>query len=591
MNLENKTINKYNDSITELSNIFQRVFSNSIENFSGYWHDDKDMMLTYLTFFNKILANPKEFLKIQKNTIEYLNKNKHLSQSVMESFLTKEDKEAIISPQRNDRRFNSEEWSNNPFYSYIKQNYLLINQFYRNIVDEVEIDTKKRRKLNFYTEQFLDALSPSNYFFSNPVAQKEALISNGESIMQGYNNLISDLKKGRVSQTDESAFKVGKNLAYTKGSVVYQNELIQLIQYTPLSEKVKEIPLLIVPPWINKYYILDLQDHNSFVKYAVNEGFTVFMISWKNPSPNMRHIRFDDYVQMGIINAGEVIQEITGVKKVNALGYCLGGTLLGVSAAVLNARKKSWLNSMTFIATMLDFTDVGPMGDVIDEALVRKLERGELREEGVMKGQDMERAFNLIRPKDLIWNYVENNYLLGKKPAAFDVLFWTNDNTNLPAEMYMFYLRHMVLENKLSKRNSLTICDVPINIRKLAVPAFVIGTIEDHISPCHTTFSTTELLKGDVQFVLGGSGHVMGVANPPAKKKYGYWSGGELNEGFDIWRETAKYHEGSWWTPWSKWLGENSGKEVESRKNNGSKQYPEIEAAPGSYVLEKINRD
>ncbi len=581
--------NSFNDTITELSKINQRVFSNSIENFSGYLHDDKDMALTYLTFFNKILVNPKELLKVQNNLLDYINKGQELAKNYFESFSDKNQKDLdVIKPGRHDRRFTAAEWNENPYYSFLKQNYLLINQLMRNIVDEVEIDTKKRRKLNFYSDHFLDALSPTNYFLTNPIAQKLAIESNGESLRQGYNNLLADIKRGRVTQTDQSAFVVGKNLAYTKGAVVYQNELIQLIQYSPLTEKVKEIPLLIVPPWINKYYILDLQDHNSFVKYAVSEGFTVFMISWKNPTPKMGHIRFDDYVQMGVINAGEVIQEITGVKRVNALGYCLGGTLLGVTAAVLKARKKNWLNTMTFLATMLDFNDVGPMGDVIDEALVRKLERGELREEGIMKGHDMERAFNLIRANDLIWNYVENNYLLGKKPSAFDVLFWTNDNTNLPADMYMYYLRQMVLENKLCKRNALTICDVSINIRKVDVPAFVIGTVEDHISPCKTTFATTELLKGDVQFVLGGSGHVMGVANPPAKKKYGYWSGGELNEGFEVWKETSKYHEGSWWTPWSKWLDENSGKELEARKNNGNKQYPEIEAAPGSYVLEKI---
>lgn len=582
-------VSELNEFMEGINRVGHKMMNNYLENFTGYLHDDKDISLTYFSLLNKMLANPKEMIKVQKNVFYFYQQQKQLIKNTLDKSTDgKKEIEPVIIPDNHDRRFNYPEWNEEPFFDFLKQNYLLVNKLMRDIIDDMEIDEKKRRKLNFYSSQYLDALSPSNYLMTNPVAIKEARETNGQSVVKGFKNLMDDINKGRITQTDHTAFEVGKTLAYTEGAVVYQNELIQLIQYKPLTEKVNEIPLLVIPPWINKYYILDLQENNSFVRFAVSQGFTVFIISWKNPNPSMGHIRFDDYVEMGIIKSGDVIQNITGSKKVNALGYCLGGTLLGVSAAVLKGKKKSWLNSMSFLATMLDFSDVGPMGDVIDEALVRKLERGELREEGVMRGQDMEKAFNLIRAKDLIWYYVENNYLMGKDPRPFDVLFWTNDNTNLPAEMYIYYLRNMVLENKLSKRNALAICDVPVNLRKIDVPAFVLGTIEDHISPAHTAFTTTELLNGDVQYVLGGSGHVMGIANPPSKKKYGFWEGGELDGGFDHWKQTAEYRDGSWWTPWSKWLAGKSGKQVVAPKTLGSKNYPELETAPGTYVMEKI---
>ena len=401
---------------------------------------------------------------------------------------------------------------------------------------------------------------------------------------------MADIEKGRISQTDMSAFEPGRNIAITPGAVVYENELIQLIQYSPTTKKVYETPLVIIPPWINKYYILDLRPENSLVKFMVDEGFTTYIISWKNPTPDMGHITFDNYVEMGTLKAFEVAQSVSKSKKINVLGYCLGGTLLSTTLAIMASKEnklESPVNSATFLAAMVDFSDVGPMGDVIDNALIKKLERGELLKDGVMHGHDMEKAFNLIRANDLIWKYVANNYLKGKSPSPFDILYWTNDNTNLPAKMYLYYLKYMVLQNKLSRKNALRICDTPIDIGKIEIPVYVIGLEQDHISPAHTVFTTTELVSGPVEFILGESGHVMGTANHPSKKKYGYFLNGKLGRGLEAWKKSAKFHEGSWWTAWSERLVKKSGKQITASKKLGNARFKIIEPAPGRYVKEK----
>lgn len=581
------------ESESETKDLFEGVFraneqimENYFQNFSGYQHDLRDMIMSYAHLTSKILVDPKEMVKFQGNYLHFLDKQQKIFAGIVDKQSGKPS-EPIIQPAAEDRRFNAPEWTEQPFFDYIKQSYLLVSETMRNMIEDLEMDDKRKRKLLFYTNHYIDAFSPSNFSATNPEVIKLAEETKGESLKQGFKNLLKDLEKGRITQTDETAFVVGKNLAITPGAVIYQNELIQLIQYSPAGKKVHEIPLLIIPPWINKYYILDLQSENSFALYLVKKGFTVFMISWKNPSKNMSNISFDDYVEKGVLNSTEVIKAVTGAKKINALGYCLGGTLLGTALAVMYAKKNVPVQSATFLAAMLDFTDVGPMGDVIDQALVSKLERGELQEEGVMHGHDMEKAFNLIRANDLIWNYVVNNYLKGKKPKAFDVLYWTNDNTNLPAKMYSFYLRHMILENKLSRKNALRICDVPIDIGKIEVPSFVIATREDHISPPATVFTTTELLSGPVEFILGDSGHVMGVANPPSRKKYGHSRSGTLGYGFEAWKKSAKHFDESWWTPWSEWLETHSGKEINAPSQLGNKKYKIIEKAPGTYIKEK----
>lgn len=562
----------------------QRISKYVADNYSAIVHDEKDLVRTYLIFAIKIFTSEKEVFKIQKNYFWFIENQQELWKRLWS--IDSGNNLPIIEPQANDKRFKAPEW-NEPYFNFLKQDYLLLSQMFYNIINDLELDKYRKKKLYFYSREFLDTMAPSNFLFTNPEVLKKTLETRGNNVLNGFKNLMKDIQNGKITQTDGVTFKVGENLAITEGAVIFRNELIELIQYSPLTPEVYSIPLLIIPPWINKYYILDLQKDNSFIRYVVEQGFTVFVISWKNPTSEMGRITFDDYVEMGSINGIDVVQKITGAKKVNTLGYCIGGTLLGVTLAILAARKQEIVNSSSFLASMLDFSDIGPMGDVIEEALVRKLERGEIIEDGIMSGRTMEKAFDLIRANDLIWYYVITDYLKGETPAPFDVMEWTNDNTNLPAGMYVFYMRQLVLENKLSKRNAVTVCGVPINLYKIQTPAFIIGMQEDHISPSKTTFTTTEFLKGPVEFLLAESGHVMGVANPPIKKKYGYWMGGILDEGFDEWKRTAQRYDGSWWTPWSKWLTKKSGKLIASKKKLGSTEFPPLMPAPGSYVLEK----
>lgn len=585
----NKPEDDINDVIEESFRASQRIARNYFENISGYQHDLRDMATTFTVFVSKVWIDPQEVFKMQACYMDYLLKQ----QQLFTTAFTRSDPDTgppnIVQPSPEDKRFKAPEWNEQPLFAFIKQNYLLATDLTRNLIRTVDIEEKQKRKILFYVNQYLDALSPSNFPGTNPEVIKLTTETKGENFRSGFRNLLADIKNGRISQTDHSAYEVGKNLATTPGDVIYQNELIQLIQYQPSGKEVYENPLLIIPPWINKYYIFDLQPENSFVRFLVDKGHTVFIISWKNPDPSMHETSFDDYVAKGILKASEVIQSVANGKKINMLGYCLGGTLLGVALAVMHARKNVPVESATFLATMLDFSDVGPMGDVIDHALVRKLERGELQRQGVMHGHDMEKAFNLIRANDLVWYFVINNYLKGNTPRPFDVLYWTNDNTNLPAKMYSYYLRQMVLENKLSRKNALRICDAPIDLAQIKTPAFVFATREDHISPAKTVFTTTDLLSGPVEFMLGDSGHVLGVANPPSRKKYGYSRFGKTGAGFEAWKESAQYFTESWWIPWSEWLSEHSGGKVKAPQARGNKEYAAIEPAPGSYVMERCN--
>ena len=575
--------------ISHTFKINQKILTNYLENASGYHHDNRDIALTYFDYLSKVFINSKEINKIQKIYSNFFQQQQVLWEIIVTASNSL-DKTITIPFDKLDRRFLAKEWSEYPYFNFMKQNYFLLEKLSKQLIDETEMDAKTKKKIGFYNEQYLDLLSPSNFLATNPEALKKAMDTNGKSLWDGFNNLMNDVEKGRITQVDESLFEVGENLAMTHGSVVFENELIQLIQYNPLTKKVQEIPLLIIPPWINKFYILDIESKKSFVKFLVEKGITVYMISWRNPSPALGHLTFDDYVASGALKAIEVAREISNVKKINTLGYCLGGTLLGVASAIVSVDKNNnSINSATFLASMIDFSDIGPMGDVIDEALVKKLERGEMLNEGIMHGHDMERAFNLIRASDLVWYYVVNNYLLGLNPSAFDVMYWTNDNTNLPAEMYKYYMRNMILENKLSRKNALTICKTPIDISKIEFPVFVVGLREDYISPAKTTFTTTKLVSGQVEFILGGSGHVIGVINPPSKNKYGYYLDGKLGGTFEEWSSSAKYFDGSWWTPWIEKLISNSGKQITAPENAGNEKYKIIEPAPGRYVKEKCH--
>lgn len=563
----------------------QRVTHNYLKNFSGYHHDLRDIASTYFDLATKLYVKPAEIIKVSKFYMDYLTDQQTIWKKI---FLQQHGHSEAEQSMKEDKRFSNSEWAKNPYFNFLKENHLLLEKLSLQIIDEVEIDYKIRKKLGFYSEQYLSLFSPSNFLFTNPEVLKLAIDTNGKSLWDGFNYLVSDLEKGKITQTDYSAFEVGKNLAITPGTVVYENELIQLIQYTPTTKKVFETSLLILPPWINKYYVLDLQPKNSFVKFLVESGVTVFMISWRNPTAEMGKVTFDDYVTKGALSAIETANKISGSKKINTLGYCLGGTLLSVASSILATNKKeNPINSVTFLASMIDFSDIGPMGDIIDKALISKLERGELMHNGILNGADMETAFNLIRPNDLIWNYVVSNYLKGIKPTAFDVMYWTNDNTNLPAAMYVYYMRYMIFENKLSRKNALTINNTPIDIGEINVPVFVIGLREDSISPAITTFTTTELVSGQVEFILGNSGHVMGAINPPSKNKYGYSLGGFLGKGFEEWKKTAKQFDGSWWTVWIERLTKLSGKEVAAPTKAGNQTFKGIEPSPGRFVKEK----
>jgi polyhydroxyalkanoate synthase len=563
----------------------KKMMEKTITDAPSSFSDNMELALQYSNLFSEIASNPGNTAKAQSLYVDFIKKQQDLWKSMLERQAGKETT-PVIMPAADDKRFKAAEWNETPYFDFIKQSYLLVSEMLGNIVESVDIDDKTKRKLSFYTKQYIDSFSPTNFLATNPEALKLAQETKGQSITDGLKNFLEDVAQGRITQTDVTAFKLGENLAITEGDVVYENELIQLIQYKPSTKTVNEIPVLVIPPWINKYYILDLKPENSYVKYIVDQGFTTFLISWKNPTKELGNLGFEDYVEKAALKAAEVMKDITKAKKVHAVGYCLGGTLLSIALSIAYARKNVPFETATFLATMIDFSDIGPMGDIIDEALVKKIENGELKEQNLMRGKVMGSAFNLIRSNDLIWNYVANSYLKGKKPAPFDVLYWNGDNTNLPANMYGYYLRHMLFENKLSRKNALRICDTPVDIGRLELPVFVVGASEDHISPPQTTFTTTELVSGPVEYVLGGSGHVMGVVNPPFKKKYGYYKDGEMNKGFEEWKKTAKQHEGSWWTPWTAWLKKQSGKEIPAPTKAGNAKYKSIEPAPGSYVKE-----
>jgi len=570
----------------------QKIMSNYLENKSGYIHDSRDIGLAFTEFGSKMAADPMETKKIQDVYFTFIQSQQELWKRITEKQFDKtKEYKPIIEPAENDKRFNAPEWNEAPYYfDFVKQSYLLVSKMMNDIIENAEINDGTKKKLNFYSNQYINTFSPSNFVATNPEVLKLAQETNGQSLIDGFKNLLTDIEHGGISQTDMSAFKLGENIAVSPGSVIYENELIQLIQYAPTTKTVYETPLLLIPPWINKFYILDLRPENSLVKYLVEKGITTYIISWKNPTPKMGHVKFDDYVMKGCLKAIEIANNVSKSKKLNVLGFCLGGTLLGTALSILATKKskeENPVNSATFLACMIDFSDIGPMGDVIDNALVKKLERGELTKQGIMPGREMEKAYNLIRANDLIWNFVVNNYLKGKDPTPFDLLYWTNDNTNLPANMYLYYLRQMVLENKLSRKNALRICKTPIDIGKIDIPVYVIGFQKDHISPPQTTFTTTELVSGSVEFILGGSGHVMGVTNAPSKNKYGYYLNGKLNEGFEKWKKTAKFSEGSWWEAWSNRIMEKSGKQIPANKILGNNKYKIIEAAPGRYVKER----
>lgn len=491
-----------------------------------------------------------------------------------------------VQPERGDRRFSGVEWEESPVHNYLKQSYLLSSRWLTDLVNDSTLDDATKKKCDFYTRQFIDAMSPSNFALTNPEVLKETMESKGQNLVAGLENLIQDMEKGQMSITDESAFTLGENLATTEGSVVFQNKLIQLVHFKPLTEKVNEYPVLIVPPCINKYYILDLSKDNSYVRYCLEQGNDVYIISWKNPDESLGDVTWDEYLSDGTIPAIDVVKAISGAKKINAVSWCIGGTLLATTMAVLAAKRKKPIASATFFTTLLDFSDPGEIGVFIDESQVKQHEH-KLAEGGVMPGKQLATTFAMLRANDLIWSYVVNNYLKGKTPPPFDILYWNGDSTNMTAAMYTWYLRNMYLENNLAKPGGVSLCGVKVDLGKIDCPTYFLSAIEDHIAPWKTTFIGTELVKGPVDFVLTGSGHVAGVINPANKNKRSYWVDGELGQGSEQWLQTAKEKPGSWWTHWDAWLKSQGGKLVDAPTALGNQDYLEIEPAPGSFVMAK----
>ncbi len=499
----------------------------------------------------------------------------------------------VAEPASGDARFKDEEWQSNFVFDYIKQSYLIAARHIHDAVSGVEgIPEDSKRKVDFFTRQYIDALAPSNFALTNPQVVRETMKSGGTNLVKGLKNLLEDLDEGdgqlKIKMTDAAAFKVGQNVATTPGKVVFQNELLQLIQYQPATDTVYKRPLLIIPPWINKFYILDLREKNSFIRWAVQQGHTVFVVSWVNPDARLADKDFEDYMFEGPLAALAAIEQATGEREVNAIGYCLGGTLLGATLGTMAAKGDSRIKAATFFVALLDFAIPGELGVFIDERQIENLER-RMNERGYLEGSEMAQTFNMLRSNDLIWSFVINNYLLGKEPFPFDLLYWNSDSTRMPAKMHSYYLRNMYLKNALKDPGGIRLGGVPIDLRKIKVPAYFISTAEDHIAPWKSTYLGARILGGPVRFVNGGSGHIAGIINPPAANKYCYWTNDALPPTPEAWEAAATRHDGSWWTDWQRWIdAQNAGERVPARIP-GEGKLKALEDAPGSYVAVRLD--
>jgi polyhydroxyalkanoate synthase len=500
----------------------------------------------------------------------------------------------VAEAAKSDNRFRGDLWQNNLVFDYIKQSYLIAAQNIQKSVSEVEgLDAQTARKVKFFTRQYVDALAPTNFVLTNPEVLKTTVETGGKNLLDGLNHLLQDLERGHgklaISMTDYKAFKIGENVATTPGTVVYQNDLMQLIQYQPSTKEVYKTPLLIVPPWINKYYILDLRPKNSFIKWAVEQGITLFVVSWVNPGKELANKGFDDYLLEGPLAALDAVEKATGEREINVIGYCLGGTLMASALAWMAAKGEKRVKSVTFFTALIDFSEPGELGVFVDEASLATMER-KMEERGYLEGSEMAGTFNMLRANDLIWSFVVNNYLLGKDPFPFDLLYWNSDSTRMPAKMHTFYLRNMYIKNKLRKPGGIMLAGVPIDLSKVNLPTYFISTVEDHIAPWKTTYLGAQLLKGPVRFVLGGSGHIAGIVNPPVANKYWYWTNGKLRDTADEWLATAEKHEGSWWNDWGNWIAAFGGEKVPIRIP-GDRGLKIIEDAPGTYASFRLDAD
>jgi len=493
----------------------------------------------------------------------------------------------VAEPAKGDKRFRHDGWQDHLLFDYVKQSYLIAARWLHENVASVEgLDEHTKRKVDFFTRQYIDALAPSNFALTNPEVFSETVATGGQNLVKGLHNLLDDIERGngqlRISMTDAKAFELGVNIATTPGKVVFRNALIELIQYEPATAKVAERPLLVIPPWINKYYILDLREKNSFLRWAVGQGHTTFVISWVNPDAKLAGKDFEDYLTEGTLAALSAVEKATGAKDVNAVGYCLGGTLLAATLGYLAARKDPRIASATFMTSLIDFTRAGELEVFIDEEQVASLER-KMNERGYLEGSEMANTFNMLRANDLIWSFVINNYLMGRDPFPFDLLHWNCDSTRMPAKMHSFYLRNLYMKNALREKGGITLDGVAIDLSKSKVPTYFVSAIEDHIAPWKATYAGTSILSGPSRFVLSGSGHIAGMINPPSANKYGYWTNDTLPASADEWFEGAKQHEGSWWTDWQAWVSRRTGRDVPARVP-GKGKLRALADAPGTYV-------
>ena len=541
----------------------------------------------FLEMTAKLMADPAALMKAQ---IGFWQDSMTLWQNTTRRIMGMDTPEATNAPGT-DRRFKDEAWKENEVFDFIKQSYLLSARYVQDTVSQVEgLDPKTAQKVDFYTRQFIDAMSPSNFVLTNPEVLRKTAETGGENLLKGLSNLLSDLERGKgqlkIKMTDTDAFSVGGNIGVSPGKVVFQNNLMQLIQYNPTTEKVLKRPLLIGPPWINKFYILDLRPRNSFVRWAVSQGHTVFVISWVNPDEKLAEKNFADYMHEGYLAALDAIEAATGEKEVNAIGYCLGGTLLAATLAYMAVKGDDRIKTATFFVTMMDFAEAGELGVFIDEEQLQALEE-KMNKRGYLEGSEMSTTFNMLRANDLIWSFVVNNYLLGNDPFPFDLLYWNADSTRMPAKMHSFYLRNMYQANLLREPGGIELSDVGIDLARVKTPAYFLSTREDHIAPWKSTYCGTQLLGGKNRFVLAASGHIAGVVNPPEGSKYNHWINEALPPDPDGWLTGATELAGSWWPDWQRWILAHGKAQVPAR-TPGDGKLPALEDAPGSYVKVRL---
>ena len=562
----------------------QRIVSDFLKRQAGESPDPDPLKIghAFLEMTTRLMSNPARLVQAQLGFWhDYLT----LWQNTARRMLG-DAPEPVISEDDKDRRFKDDAWREHEVFDFIRQSYLLSARYFRSVVEGAEgLDPKTAQKVDFYTRQFVDAMSPTNFLMTNPEVLRRTAESGGENLLRGLSNLLSDLERGRgklrIRMTDDTKFKVGENIAVTPGKVVFQNDLMQLIQYSPTTETVLKRPLLIIPPWINKFYILDLRPKNSFIRWAVEQGHTVFVISWVNPDAKLAEKGFDDYMLEGPYAALDAIEQATGEKAANVIGYCLGGTLLACTLAHMAAKRDTRVKSATFFTTMVDFEEAGELGVFIDEEQLAALE-DRMQKVGYLEGSEMATTFNMLRANDLIWSFVVNNYLMGQEPFPFDLLYWNDDSTRMPARMHSFYLRRMYQQNDLVKPGAVELAGVKLDLRRIKLPAYILSTREDHIAPWKATYAATQMFSGPVTFTLSASGHVAGAINPPTTNKYGHWTATGHPADPEQWLAAATRHEGSWWLRWGEWIKQYGGETIPARKP----QNP-IEDAPGSYVMKK----